>query len=78
MTLFHHERLTDLFRRQVVRDHAGPVQRPPFGLRKVEHFGGPHGQGDHQSIRQIANNAKQTSLAEVNQARSVVDDNAGH
>ena len=78
MTPLHHERLTDLLWCQVVRDHAGLVERLPFGLRKVEHFGGPHGERDHESIVQIANHAQQTSLAEVDQARSVIDDNAGH
>ena len=65
MTLLHHERLTDLLRRQVVRNHAGLVERLQLGLRKVKHFGGPHGQRDDESIGQIANNAQQTSLAEV-------------
>ena len=34
------------------------------GLRKVVHFGGPHGQRDHRPTGQIANDTRQTSLAE--------------
>ena len=62
MATLHRERLTDLLRRQVVRDHAGLVERMPFGLGKIEHFEGPHGQRDHESIGQIANDAQQTPL----------------
>ncbi len=50
MTSLHHERLTDFLLRQIMRDHAGLVERLPFGLRKVEHFGGPHRPRDHESI----------------------------
>ena len=52
----------------------------PFvcGVGEIKNFGLAHGQRDDESVRQIAEYGQQTSFPEVDQAGSVVDDDARH
>ena len=78
VTPLDYEGLLDLVRCQIVGDQAVVLEVLPLLLREVEDFRRAYGQRNHESVRQIAEGLKQSTLAEVDQAGSVIDNDTGH
>ncbi len=78
MATLEPEGLTDILRCEIVRDHPCVIERSPLVLGQIEHFGCAHRQRNHDSIREITKGGRQITLAEIDQAGSIVDDDARH
>ena len=63
---------------QVVRDHAGRVEAMPVLIANAENFGCSNRQWNDESIRKAAEDTQQPALAQVNEARCIVDHDTGH
>ena len=63
---------------QVMGDHAVFVEVLPLPLGDVEDFRRADGQRDHESVRQFEKDFQQSPFSEVDQARSVIDNDTRH
>ena len=59
-------------------DHAVFVEALPLSLGEVEDFRRADGQWDHESVRQFGEDFQQPPFSEVDQARSVIDNDTRH